>query len=65
MNLMNFSIYAIIKFNPSTKSIELKYLDCETDGLRGNKQDETTQLVVLDWLNQLPIYDLIAWRKQF
>ena len=41
----------------------MKYLDCETDGLRGNKQDETTQLVVLDWLNQLPIYDLIALEK--
>ena len=61
-----FTIYAHNKnLIPRQKSIELKYLDCETDGLRGNKQDETTQLVVLDWLNQLPIYDLIALRKQF
>lgn len=59
-----FTIYAHNKnLIPRQKSIELKYLDCETDGLRGNKQDETTQLVVLDWLNQLPIYDLIALEK--
>ncbi|KAK6202668.1 uncharacterized protein RJT21DRAFT_118740 [Scheffersomyces amazonensis] len=46
-----------------TDKIELQYLDCETDGLRGNKQSITTQNVVLHWLNQLPIYDLIALEK--
>lgn len=43
--------------------INLRYLDCETDGLRGNQQTITTQNVVLDWLNHLPIYDLVALEK--
>ncbi|KAK6457870.1 uncharacterized protein RJT20DRAFT_125745 [Scheffersomyces xylosifermentans] len=43
--------------------VELEYLDCETDGLRGNKQSITTQNIVLHWLNNLPIYDLIALEK--
>lgn len=51
------------KLIPESESIELKFLDCEKDGLRGNRQGETTQEVVLDWLDQLPIYDLIALEK--
>ncbi|RCK60888.1 Protein ATP12, mitochondrial [Candida viswanathii] len=51
------------KLIPENESIELKYLDCETDGLRGNKQGEKTQEVVMDWLDQLPIYDLVALEK--
>lgn len=43
--------------------VELTFLDCETDGLRGNKQSITTQEVVLDWLDNLPVYDLIALEK--
>ncbi|ABN65690.2 F1-ATP synthase assembly protein, partial [Scheffersomyces stipitis CBS 6054] len=43
--------------------IKLEYLDCETDGIRGNKQSITTQNVVLQWLHLLPIYDLIALEK--
>ncbi|KAG7660452.1 ATP12 [[Candida] subhashii] len=45
------------------EKIELTYLDCETDGLRGNKQTITTQEVVLDWLDNLPMFDLIALEK--
>lgn len=43
--------------------VQLSYLDCETDGLRGNEQSITTQNVVLHWLDQLPIYDLVALEK--
>lgn len=43
--------------------VTLQSLDCETDGLRGNSQSITTQNVVLDWLNHLPIYDLVALEK--
>lgn len=43
--------------------ISLSYLDCETDGLRGNAQDSITQTVVLHWLDQLPIFDLVALEK--
>ncbi|CAI5758949.1 unnamed protein product [Candida verbasci] len=45
------------------EEIRLNYLDCETDGLRGNKQGEKTQQVVLDWLDHLPIFDIIALEK--
>lgn len=43
--------------------VELEVLDCETDGLRGNSQSITTQNVVLKWLDQLPIHDLVALEK--
>lgn len=43
--------------------VKLEYLDCETDGLRGNRQSLTTQNIVLLWLDQLPIYDLVALEK--
>lgn len=46
----------------STK-VKLEFLDCETDGLRGNSQSITTQNVVLKWLDQLPIFDLVAMEK--
>lgn len=61
-----FTAYAKSKGNllPSDNyKVELAYLDCETDGLRGNKQEITIQNIVLDWLNTLPIYDLIALEK--
>ncbi|KAK6464780.1 hypothetical protein DFJ63DRAFT_312070 [Scheffersomyces coipomensis] len=61
-----FTVYAKREGNllPSDDSkIELEYLDCITDGLRGNKQSITTQNVVLHWLNNLPIYDLIALER--
>lgn len=41
----------------------IESLDCQTNGLRGNEQSLTTQNIVLHWLNQLPIYDLIALEK--
>lgn len=43
--------------------VKIESLDCETDGLRGNEQSLTTQNIVLHWLNQLPIYDLVALEK--
>lgn len=43
--------------------VKLEFLDCETDGLRGNRQSLTTQNIVLLWLDQLPIYDLVALEK--
>lgn len=48
---------------PAGKTIELEYLDCEVDGLRGNRQSITTQNVVLHWLEQLDMYDLVALEK--
>ncbi|KAL6453866.1 ATP12 Protein ATP12 [Candida maltosa Xu316] len=51
------------KLLPENEKVDLVYLDCETDGLRGNQQGEKTQEIVLDWLDQLPIYDLIALEK--
>ncbi|KAG2733847.1 hypothetical protein G9P44_003372 [Scheffersomyces stipitis] len=60
-----FTIFAHNKgLLPSEEAeIKLEYLDCETDGIRGNKQSITTQNVVLQWLHLLPIYDLIALEK--
>ncbi|KAM9919127.1 hypothetical protein OXX59_008162 [Metschnikowia pulcherrima] len=46
-----------------TESVKLQFLDCETDGLRGNTQSIATQTIVLKWLDQLPIYDLVALEK--
>lgn len=43
--------------------VKLNFLDCETDGLRGNQQTITTQNIVMDWMNSLPIYDLVALEK--
>lgn len=43
--------------------ITLNYLDCETDGLRGNRQIITTQNVVLHWLDNLTVYELVALEK--
>lgn len=43
--------------------IELKFLDCEKDGLRGNKQSLKTQQVVIDWLDQLDIFEFVALEK--
>ncbi|OBA20350.1 ATP12-domain-containing protein [Metschnikowia bicuspidata var. bicuspidata NRRL YB-4993] len=43
--------------------VELQFLDCETDGLCGNSQSISTQNVVLQWLDRLPIYDLVALEK--
>lgn len=43
--------------------VKLTFLDCEVDGLQGNGQGITTQQVVLLWLDELPMYDLIALEK--
>lgn len=43
--------------------VKLQYLDCETDGLKGNQQSITTQNIVLHWLNHISIYDLVALEK--
>ncbi|EGW34848.1 uncharacterized protein SPAPADRAFT_57941 [Spathaspora passalidarum NRRL Y-27907] len=46
-----------------TDEVKLQHLDCETDGLRGNRQTITTQNVVLDWLDNVPVFDLIALER--
>ena len=51
------------ELNQLPGKVNLEYLDCETDGLRGNKQHKSTQAIVLHWLNHLSIYDLIALEK--
>lgn len=43
--------------------VKLEYLDCETDGIRGNSQSLTTQNIVLKWLDLLPVFDLVALEK--
>ena len=45
------------------EKIELKFLDCEKDGLRGNKQTLKTQQVVIEWLDQLDIFEFVALEK--
>lgn len=48
---------------PKNDKIVLQTLDCETDGLRGNYQTQSTQDVVIEWMDQLDIYELIALEK--
>lgn len=43
--------------------VHLETLDCETDGLLGKSQNLTTQNIVLHWLDQLLIADLVAFEK--
>jgi ATP synthase F1 complex assembly factor 2 len=43
--------------------VKIEYLDCETDGLRGNEQNAITQNIVLHWMDQLSMYDLVALEK--
>ncbi|KAI5953306.1 ATP12 [Candida jiufengensis] len=45
------------------EKIELNFLDCEKDGLRGNKQSLKTKEVVMNWLNKIDIFELIALEK--
>ncbi|CAH2350609.1 protein Atp12p, mitochondrial [[Candida] railenensis] len=47
----------------SGQKVQLEYLDCETQGLRGNSQTITTQNVVLNWVESLSMYDLVALEK--
>lgn len=58
-----FTAYAQTRPVFKGAQVKLNHLDCETDGLRGNQQSTSTQSIVLDWMNQLPIYDLIALEK--
>lgn len=43
--------------------VKINYLDCETDGIRGNDQNLTTQKIVLHWLDALPVDDIVAMEK--
>lgn len=45
------------------EDVKITTLDCETDGLRGSEQSITTQNVVLHWLENLPLFDLVALEK--
>ncbi|KAI3404937.2 ATP12 [Candida oxycetoniae] len=51
------------KLMKSDEKLELKTLDCEKDGLRGNKQSQLTQTVALNWMHELDIFELIALEK--
>ncbi|KAH3680640.1 hypothetical protein WICMUC_000197 [Wickerhamomyces mucosus] len=42
---------------------KLTYLDSETDGLRGNKQELSTSLAVREFLNSLNYFELVALEK--
>ncbi|CAK9438553.1 uncharacterized protein LODBEIA_P27770 [Lodderomyces beijingensis] len=46
-----------------SEEITLRSLDCEKDGLRGNTQDHKTQELVLRWLDELDIFELVALEK--
>lgn len=43
--------------------VKLEFLDCETDGLRGNRQTLATQAIVLHWLKSLPLAHLVALER--
>lgn len=50
-------------FLPDGEIVKITFLDCETDGLRGNKQSLLVQNVVYHWMKKLPISDLVALEK--
>lgn len=43
--------------------INFSILDCETDGLRGNKQPILVQAIAMDWMSQLSMFELVALEK--
>lgn len=43
--------------------VNLEYLDCETHGLSGNRQTITTQNIVLSWMNDLSMFELVALER--
>lgn len=51
------------KFADDKKQVSLTYLDCEKDGLIGNRQTAHTRGAVMNFLNSLDIWQLIALEK--
>lgn len=51
------------KFSDDGKPVKLTYLDCDTDGLIGNQQTKHTHIAVLNYLNSLSTWDLVALEK--
>lgn len=45
------------------ESVKIQWLDCETDGIRGNDQTEQLQDIVMDWMAHLPVADIVAMEK--
>lgn len=43
--------------------VKIRYLDCETAGLRGNQQSEETRRVAMQWMRGLGVRDTIALEK--
>lgn len=61
-----FTEYAKRKGNllkSEDERVSLKYLDCETYGLSGNRQSITTQNIVMSWMNDLSMYELVALER--
>lgn len=51
------------KFSNDNKPVNLKFLDCDKDGLIGNSQTEHTKKAVLNYLDSLNVWDLVALEK--
>lgn len=51
------------KFADDGKPVTLTYLDCDKDGLIGNSQTEHTKKAVLNYLDSLKTWDLVALEK--
>lgn len=51
------------KFADDNKPVKLTFLDCDKDGLIGNSQTEHTKKAVMNYLNSLNIWDLVALEK--
>lgn len=61
-----FTAYAKRKGNllkNDNERVTLNFLDCETDGLSGNRQSITTQNIVMSWMNDLSMYELVALER--
>lgn len=57
-----FSAYAKSRGMGDNK-VKLTYLDCEKDGLRGNRQTSSTREVILRWMEELSTFQLVAFEK--
>ena len=58
-----FSAYAKSRGMVDDEKVKLTYLDCEKDGLRGNRQTSSTRSVILRWMEELSTFQLVALEK--
>ncbi|ODV61486.1 ATP synthase complex assembly protein ATP12 [Ascoidea rubescens DSM 1968] len=56
-------LFANYSQNQNAGPIKLNYLDVEKDGLRGNQQSEETRQAVLNFLDDLNIWEFVALEK--